>query len=155
MNRWLDEVTGLWCELTSWWNDVRVWMAFAIAPMAAPLVVSIKFGFAGAPESVIFLFARISLVLGYLGTVFFGLPIYFLLRAVKLTTFWLAPPAGFAMGVGMMCLFLIGLPLSLGQNLAAALASFDFKEAVEFGGIPGAAVGALLWLIARPDRVAT
>lgn len=142
-------------EPKAWWEGRRGLIAFAVAPLAAPLVVSMKFGFAGAPDPVILLVARISLVLGYLGTVLFGPPIYLLLRSVKLTAFWPAPLAGFAVGVGMMCLFLIGLPLSFGRNLAVALASFDyalFKEAVEYGGTPGAAVGALLWLIARPDR---
>ncbi len=107
------------------------------------------------PEHVILLVAPTSLVLGYLGTVLFGPPVYLALRAVKLTAFWIAPLAGFVVGVGMMCLFLIGLPLSFGHNLAPALAKFDyalFKAAVESGGPPGAAVGALLWLIARPDR---
>jgi hypothetical protein len=56
----------------------------------------------------------------------------------------------------MLCLFLIWLPLSFGHSLSPVLAKFDyglFKAAVESGGPPGAAVGALLWLIARPDRV--
>ncbi len=139
-------------EPRAWWEGRRGLIAFAVAPLAGPLVVSIKFAFAGVPDRVILIFAWVSLVLGYLGVVLFGRPIYLLLRLVGLTMFWLAPLVGFAIGVGMMCLFLIGLPLSLGQTLAAAWASFDFKDAIEFGGVPGAAVGALLWLIARPDR---
>lgn len=96
-------------------------------------------------------------MLGYLGTVLLGPPVYLALRARKLTAFWIAPLAGFVVGVGMLCLFLIVLSLSFGQNFGTALASLDssqFKAAVAFGGLPGAAVGALLWLIARPDRVA-
>jgi hypothetical protein len=145
-------------EPKAWWEGRRGLIAFAVAPLAAPLIVSMKVGFAGAPDRVVLIFAWISLVLAYLGTVLLGRPVYLLLRSVKLTAFWPAPLLGFAVGVGMACLFLIWLPMSLGQNLSAVLAKFDyglFKEAVEFGGVPGAAVGALLWLIARPDRVAT
>jgi hypothetical protein len=144
-----------WRELTSWWNDVRIGMAFVVAPLAAPVVVSMKFGFSGEPENTISIVAPTSLVLGYLGIILLGPPVYLALRALKLTAFWIAPLAGFAVGVGMLCLFLIMLPLNLGQNLATALASLDYgllKMAVEDGGPPGAAVGAILWLIARPDR---
>lgn len=144
-----------WRELTSWWNDVRIWMAFVVAPLAAPVVVIMTFGISGELENAISIVAPASLVLGYLGTILLGPPVYLALRALKLTAFWIAPLAGFAVGVGTLCLFLIWLPLSFGQNLATALASLDhgqFKAAVEFGGPPGAAVGALLWLIARPDR---
>jgi hypothetical protein len=146
-----------WRELTSWWNDVRIWMAFVIAPLAAPVVVGMQFGFSGVPENEISIVAMTSLVLGYLGTILLGPPVYLVLRALKLTVFWIAPLAGFVVGVGMLCLFLIWLPLSLGHSLSPVLAKFDyglFKVAVESGGPPGAAVGALLWLIARPDRVA-
>jgi hypothetical protein len=114
-----------------------------------------KFGFPGEPENTISIVAPTSLVLGYLGIILLGPPVYLALRALKLTAFWIAPLAGFAVGVGMLCLFLIMLPLNLGQNLATALASLDYgllKMAVEDGGPPGAAVGAILWLIARPDR---
>jgi len=77
-----------------------------------------------------------SLMLSYFGIFLFGLPLYLLLRAYKLTAFWLAPVVGFVAGFAMMGLASswLGLPL------------------VSVAGPSGAAVGALLWLIARPDR---
>jgi hypothetical protein len=71
MDHETDEPKAWRREMTSRWNDVRVWMAFAICAAGCFLVVSIKFGFAGAPDSVIFLVARISLMLGC-RTVLFG-----------------------------------------------------------------------------------
>jgi hypothetical protein len=75
-------------------------------------------------------------MLGYLGTLLFGLPLYLLLRAYGQTEFWLAPVVGFLAGLAMMYLVRswLGIPL------------------LSVAGPSGAAVGALLWLIARPDR---
>jgi hypothetical protein len=118
-------------------------------------VLSLKFGFSGEPENVVVLVALISLAFSYLGTLLFAPLAYLLLRAIKQTAFWPSPIAGFVGGVGMMCIFFVVLPLSLGHDLTLIFARFDyglFKEAVEFGGLPGGAVGSLLWLIARPDR---
>jgi hypothetical protein len=74
MNHWYD-------ELTAWWDDVRVWMAFSIAPLAVPLIMIMSAGFDGASQSEIGVIAFFSLMLGYLGTLLFGLPLYLLLRA--------------------------------------------------------------------------
>ena len=129
MNHWSE-------ELTAWWDDVRDWMAFGIAPLAVPLIMIVNVGFDGASQSEISLIAFYSLMLSYLGTLLFGLPPYLLLRAYKQTEFWLAPVVGFVAGLAMMYLARswLGVPLLL------------------VAGPAGAAVGALLWLIARPDR---
>lgn len=128
---------------TSRWDSVRDWMAFGIAPLAGPLVLAVKFGFSGAPESVVASIFPLALMLAYTGTLLFGLPLYLLLRAFKLTTFWLAPVAGFVIGFAMVFLFFMGIGA---KDLEAV------PEALQYGGPPGAAVGALLWLIGRPDR---
>jgi hypothetical protein len=106
MNHWSD-------ELMAWWNDVRVWMAFSIAPLAVPIIMSVGAGFGGAPQSAIAAIAIFSLMLSYFGTLLFGLPLYLLLRAYKLTAFWLAPVVGFVAGFAMMGLASswLGLPL--------------------------------------------
>jgi hypothetical protein len=131
MSHWSDELLG-------WWDDVRVWMAFGIAPLAVPVIMSIDAGFGGTPQSAIAVIAIFSLMLSYFGTLLFGLPLYLLLRVYKLTEFWLAPVAGFVAGFILMYLAnsWLGLPL------------------MSVAGPSGAAVGALLWLIARPDRQA-
>lgn len=130
-------------EPESWWDSGRRWKAIAIAPLAAPLIVSVKFGSSGAPDSVIAYIAPIVLALAYSGTIVFGLPLYLLLRAFRLTAFWLAPVAGIVVGFAVMFLFLLGIGT---KGLEAV------TEAIQHGGPPGAAVGALFWLIARPDR---
>jgi hypothetical protein len=112
-------------------------MAFGIAPLAVPVIVSTAAAFGGAPASLIAATALYSLMTSYFGILLFGLPLYLLLRAYKLTHFWVAPVAGFVAGLAVMYLassWLVGLPW------------------LPIAGPAGAAVGALLWLIARPDR---
>lgn len=53
MDRMRDEMMPWWRKLMSWWNDVRIWMAFVVAPLAAPVVVIMMFGFSGELESAI------------------------------------------------------------------------------------------------------
>jgi hypothetical protein len=129
MNHWSD-------ELAAWWDDVRHWMAFSIAPLAVPFIMVVTIAFDGASQSEISLIALFSLLLGYIGTLVFGLPLYLLLRAYGHTDFWLAPIIGFIAGLAMMYLvhsWLAVVPLAI-------------------AGPSGAVVGALLWLIGRPDR---
>ncbi|MBX9775487.1 MAG: hypothetical protein K2Y71_13960 [Xanthobacteraceae bacterium] len=124
-------------ELAAWWDDVRVWMAFRISPWAVPVIVSATLAFGGAPASLIAAIALYSLMISYFGILLFGLPLYLLLRAYKLIHFWVAPVVGFVAGLAMMYLassWLVGLPW------------------LPIAGPAGAAVGLLLWLIARPDR---
>jgi hypothetical protein len=89
------------------WDSGREWKAFAIAPLIAPVVVGIQFGFAGAPNSVVVFIAPLVLVMAYAGTVVFGRPLYSLLRALKLTAFWLAPIAGIFVGFVVVYIFFL------------------------------------------------
>ena len=104
--------------------------------------MGIQFGFAGAPSSIVVFIAPIVLVIAYAGTVVFGRPLYSLLRALKLTAFWLAPIAGIVVGFVVMCIFFLVINI---KNLEV------FSDAIRYGGPPGAAIGALLWWIGRPD----
>lgn len=104
-------------------------MAFGIAPLAVPLIVGMSVGF----DAMIAIF---SLMSSYFVTLLFGLPLYAFLRARGYTNFWLAPIAGLVAGVATTHLAhsWLGLPV------------------MPIAGVAGAAVGALLWIIARPDR---
>lgn len=134
MNHWSD-------EMAAWWDDVRGWVAFGIAPLAVPIVMAIGAGFGAAPQSMVAAIAFYSLAFSYLGTLLFGVPIYLLLRAYKLTEFWLAPVAGFVAGFAMIYL----VTWTFGSGAEGNRPGFA-------AGLCGAVVGTLLWLIARPDR---
>jgi hypothetical protein len=127
MSHWPD-------ELTAWWDDVRHWLAFAIAPLAVPLIMIMGVGLDGAPA--IGMIASLSLIVGYFGTLLFGLPLYLLLRSCGHTGFWLAPVGGYMAGLAITYVVRSWLDIPL----------------LTIAGPCGAAVGALLWLIARPDR---
>lgn len=79
----------------------------------------------------------VSLFVAYAGTFVFGLPLYFFLRARQITSFVVAP--AFGLIIGALATWLVA-----GRYLTP-----DF---LQFGGLSGAAVGAVLWLIARPGR---
>jgi hypothetical protein len=86
----------------------------------------------------------------------FGTPVFLLLRASKLTTFWIAPLLGFAIGVATWLIFVILFSLSLGNGWSFTSHELADNSAHLWAFLPtgalGAAVGATLWLIARPDR---
>jgi hypothetical protein len=82
----------------------------------------------------------IALVVSYVATGAFGAPLYLFLRAQNVTAFVIAPAAGLIAGVIVMSMLLGG---------------FVSSSALQFGALTGAAVGALLWLIARPDLQST
>jgi len=128
-------------ESESWWDSGRGWKALAIGPWAAPVVVIMKFGFSGAPDNVTSFLFPLVLSYAYACTFVFGVPLYLLLRALKLTAVWWASALGLI--VGSVVVYL--LFARVGSKEAITFA-------IEYGGPPGAAVGALLWWIARPDR---
>lgn len=129
MNRWSE-------GLAAWWDEVRGWIAFGVAPLAVPFIMVVGVGLDGTSQSELSVIAFFSLMLAYFGTLPFGLPLYLLLRAYQQTEFWLAPVVGFIAGTAMMWVihWSLGVPL------------------LPMAGPCGSAVGVLLWLIARPDR---
>lgn len=98
----------------------------------------------------------VAAFLSYGGTLAFGMPAYFLLKARSLTAAWVAGAIGFAIGALMWLVFLVLFPLSLGQGLSGVrfgLANFHIVTDIAWpGGVLGAIVGGLFWMIARPDR---
>jgi hypothetical protein len=149
MSRWHDEMMEWWGELTSWWDSIRSWIAFAVAPLAIPIVMGWIAEFYSAPEDdrgLIGLIVTISLIFSYLATFLIGLPLYLVLRAYKLTSFWLAPVVGGIVG-GILNITVVRMMIfNFGFDIAALPGAFLI------GGLEGASVGTILWLIARPDR---
>ncbi len=152
MNRLHDDMTALWGELTSLWDNVRSWVAFVIAPLAVPVIASLTARYFDATQDWLNVIVSISLMAGYLGTFLIGLPLYLLLRAFNLTAFWLAPAIGFVVGFAMTYLVALSLGVEPEMVRSGFWSRTLFGAAIQFGGPAGAVVGALLWLIARPDR---
>jgi hypothetical protein len=133
---------------------LRPVIAFLVAPMAVPLLLAAYYFVPGA--------ARISpwdvftAAIAYAGAFLVGLPTYLFLRDKKWTAFWIAPIAGFMVAIVTWYGFIAVSPLLFGlfrfvprmSELAALL------YALWPIGPVGAITGALLWLIARPDRPA-
>jgi hypothetical protein len=86
--------------------------------------------------------APIILVMAYAGTFLLGRPLYALLRALKLTAFWLAPTAGIFVGFVVVYIFFLVINIKDPGGVS---------DAMRYGAPPGAAIGALLWWIGRPD----
>jgi hypothetical protein len=132
-----------------WWDEARTPVAFIVSPLAVPLVIAWLLR-----SSLGDVFSTVAMVVGmfmaYVGGFALGLPIYRYLQAREAMTFWLAPIIGFTIGVIMtyVVYLIVGLPFP-GAILADDSA---VRDAYRLGGIPGAIVGVLIWLIGRPDR---
>jgi len=151
---WLDRMRWFWqhCRAKRYdliWSAIRVPVAFLVAPLGAPIVIMLF----AVPELVQYpeslsqilpLFALIvgySFVTAYLITLSVGVWLFHVLRRLKLTQFWIAPSIGAI------------LPVILVSIIVEPLVEPPPASVIVFVSLPGAAVGALLWLIARPDRV--
>ena len=136
---------------------MRCMIAFLVAPLAVPLLFQMaayllpprEYGSVG-----IELF--VSTLVAYAGVFAVGAPIYGFLRAHGLTAWWVAPIAGFLAGATMWYVFLVLLGLFFRSSMADSLSYLGGPGislvAIGFAGPVGAVVGAILWLIARPDR---
>ena len=130
------------------WDAVRTPIAFLVAPLAVPFILT---ALLQPPPGVVQYWLRPvqfgSAIVAYAGVVIFGVPIFLLLRKRKLTAFWIAPVAGFMIGT-IMIYILSAVPL----GVRAVLGDHEiFAFAMKFAATPGAVVGTILWLIARPD----
>lgn len=136
-----------------WWNDIRTPIAFLVAPFAVPLIVALSVPASGLHNTAAAAAVGVSALVSYFGAFVFGVPTYLFLRARKLTAFWIAPVAGFMAGAVMWYLVLALFGLSLGSSsIGSALSDPNLLSiALSRIGPLGALVGAILWLIARPD----
>ncbi len=75
----------------------------------------------------------------------FGLPAFLILRAAKLTAFWISILTGGAIGG----LTVSGLVFCIQYPPYRSIAVLSVALA---GGMLGSIIGATFWLIARPDR---
>jgi hypothetical protein len=129
-------------------NDRRTIVAFLVAPLAAPLLAILQLLEIRPPADelgIAIASTTLSYALfSYIGTVLLGIPVYRFLCARNLTAFWMAPAVGLLAGAAVLVI------LSLSFNLIADITVLT--GVVLAGGIYGAPVGVLLWLIARTDR---
>jgi hypothetical protein len=131
-------------------------IAFLVAPLVVPLFLLPSL-YSGMPDKFWFAVTLIvATITAYAGTFFLGLPAYLFLRARKWTAFWIAPVLGFIAGSVAYCVFVVLFGLSLGSSLSSVMSDFSnvsgLRDLLWPIGPEGAAVGSLLWLIARPDR---
>jgi hypothetical protein len=136
--------------MISIWDELRTALAFLIAPLPVPWIVYFASG--GTEERIVL---GVSVLVAYAGTFVFGVPTYLISRAWRLTAFWLAPIVGFAWGWLAwhlaFALFAFALGNSPSEIVAPNGAPFA-SDAIRIGGLSGAIVGSVIWLIARPDR---
>jgi hypothetical protein len=140
----------------SWWVGTRVVLAFCIAPLGYPATIVASSAFSGWSPSELASIAWVYLLVGYSGTILVGAPLYRFLCARSLTAFWVAPLAGIVVGAVLSALVYWLVLFSLGINLPSSgegIASIRLMTGIIGGSaLSGAAVGILLWLIARPDQ---
>jgi len=119
-------------------RELRELLAFMLAPLVVPLVVTLDLRL-WEGGSIGFFIAVIATMVGYVGTLMIGLPLYLLLRNRNATAFLLAPVFGAVIG-------------AVAARLVWSVFGLDRpSDSFGFGGLTGAAVGTVLWLIARPD----
>lgn len=133
-------------------------LAFAVAPLAVLIIALV--GTALVEPSPMSLLGAVLTGVGllpfvYTGTLLFGVPVYRFLYSRHLTAFWIAPIAGFAAGTAAFIFFFVLAAIILGvYSSIDELTTLDglLLGAFFFGGLLGASIGAIVWLIARPDR---
>ena len=115
---------------------MRTMIAFHVAPLAVPLITGVYLANTSPPGQELSTEVVVSGFVAYAGTFVLGVPLYLFLRSQNASAFLIAPVFGFLAGALVM-LVMLGRYMSSGNLL--------------FGALSGAAVGAILWLIARPD----
>jgi hypothetical protein len=119
---------------------MRTMIAFYVAPLVAPLITALYLTNAGVSEPQFSLLVAGSGGIAYAGALVLGAPIYLFLRAQNATSFVIAPVVGLIAGAIMT---------------AVLSAGFITSGSLQFGALIGAAVGAVFWLIDRPDCQST
>jgi hypothetical protein len=139
-------------------------LAFLVAPLWVPLLVTPYFYLFVFPHAEqkhwVVIGAVLSIIFSYGGALLVGVPTFFVLRAYKMTTIWIAIAVGFLIGaatwLAFLALFMISLQEGSARGLSAgmheALADPKRLMFILWPGAIGSIVGATLWLIARPDR---
>jgi hypothetical protein len=131
-------------------------VAFCVAPLGYPATMVVSSALIGWPPSALASIFWVFLPIGYAGTLLVGIPVYRFLLARNWTAFRVAPIVGFVAGASVCTAVYSAMTFSLGLNLPlreGGVATIrSLAGLIQTGGLCGAAVGILLWLIARPDR---
>jgi hypothetical protein len=139
----------------SWWDAARTPIAFLVAPLVVPFLAVVVLDTPLSDPSIVLLLVMVTFAT-YVGVAAFGIPTFLFLRSRQWTGFWVALAAGFIIGTVMWYVGVSLFSLSLGNRLSDVLSSLltadEWSKALRVGALAGAAVGAILWLIARPDR---
>jgi len=135
-------------------NIYRPIIAFLVAVLVLPLFFAV-YAYPGPSGYASYLIGVVySAVISFNAVFLLGLPAYLFLRAMKWTAFWIAPLMGFMVAAIAWSVVALLFGLAFGQGLSFSL--LLSADSVHFFLWPlgplGAAVGALLWLIGRPDR---
>jgi hypothetical protein len=147
--RWLDNARSTLqysragrCNV---WDEIRVPVAFLVAPLGAPLVVGLPVlpVLFVNPQAFVFVVAM-TMSASYAITLLFGLPLFLILRKLRWTSFWIAPVAGCIVPFIAIVIVLASPTLFRQPPPPASM--------VMLIALCGATVGTILWLIARPDR---
>jgi hypothetical protein len=123
--------------------------------MAVPLLLAAQYLVPGAAR--ISPWDVVTAVIAYVGAFLVGIPAYLFLKDKKWTAFWIAPIAGFMVAVVTWYGFIAVSPLLFGlfRFVPRMSESAALLNALWPIGPIGAVTGAVLWLIARPDRSTT
>ena len=140
---------------SSWWHAVPTPIAFLVAPLVVPLLAVLFLDPPLSEPSIVGILFGVTFAT-YVGVAAFGIPTFLFLRSRQWTEFWVALVAGFIIGTTMwyvgVGLFALSLGNRLSDVLSRRLTADEWSMALRVGALAGAAVGAILWLIARPDR---
>lgn len=132
----------------------RTLIAFAVAPLIAPIVLSLYFGLNG-PASLMLFILLFGAAFAYGATLLAGVPLYLLLRRWGRDSLDTIVPCGALLGLGCWMFFLFAFPLFTGGSPKNFYEVFVNLGVFDFLILPlllGAASGLVFWLIARPDR---
>ena len=142
-----------------WFADyqLRVIVAFIVAPAIAPLIVIVYLIDREVPPVGVAIASFIATCVAYTGSLIVGIPLYLFLRARNWTYLWVAAALGYLVGiVAWTALFAI---LSFEDTLSSLQELLrngkGLSDLVWPGGPLGFAVGVIMWLIARPDLDST
>jgi hypothetical protein len=130
---------------------MRTMIAFYVAPLVAPLITALYLTNAGVSEPQFSLLVAGSGGIAYAGALVLGAPIYLFLRAQNATSFVIAPVVGLIVQKRVYAR-LDALCAIMTDVLSAG---FITSGSLQFGALIGAAVGAVFWLIDRPDCQST
>ena len=138
-----------------WFADyqLRVIVAFIVAPVIVPLSVVVWSIDGGVPPVWVMIVGFVTTCVAYGGSLIVGIPLYVFLRARNWTYLWVAAALGYLAGViTWTALFAF---LSFDDTFSSLQELFHngkgLSEFVWPGGPLGLAVGVIMWLIARPD----